>query len=348
MRKLTQSQKDEMRARLLDIMEHRLPPLRTILTPDSTKEEPWFRESGIEKILKKYAFFGAEMRAHNGKSAPAFMAWLMDEKAGKFNKDIMVIGATSGNWGMASGLIAPMFDVKGFSAVIERTVPKGKQNQLIAAGAEIIYAPDGVSSIEHAQALAEKYPEQYHFINQYIHEGSVLGHKWPMDHIARELARLGETPSIFAATTGTCSTIMAAKRYLKSGFPQMKILGVASMSNNEKVHGSRSPEGLAELKKFPGSFQYEDIVDFPLMTGITKREAYVMSAEFYQQYYHSLGPTSMLLEAGTYRFLKDHWERHGNFDALKNKNGEIVMVSFFMDMHLPYLDDPDVLAAFAS
>lgn len=349
MRKLTQPQKDEMRRKLLDTMEYGLPRLRNIPIPDRVKAEGWFQESGLEKILNKATFPGAEIRAHNGKTPAAFKAWLMDEAAGKFNKDVMVIGGTSGNWGMASGLIAPMFDVKGFSAVIERSVPEGKQNHLRLSGAEIIYAPEGVPPSDYVYELVEKEPEKYHLIDQYVHEGSILGHKWSMDHIAKELVRLGKTPTMFGAVTGTCSTLMAASRYLKAEkFPELKIFGVASMSKKEKVPGSRSPEGLDELRKLKGSFRYENAIDFPLVTSVTRQEAYDLDADFYQQYYRSYGPTSALLEAGSYHLLRDYWKEHGNFNALRNENGEIVMISFFMDMHLPYADDKEFMAAFTS
>jgi cysteine synthase len=353
MRKLTLWQKEEMRRNLMDVMERDLPPLMRIPIPDRIKAEPWFKESGAENILKKYAFLGAEIRAHNGKTPSAFMSWLIDENAGKFNKDVLVIGGTSGNWGMASGLIAPMFDVEGFAAVIEKSVPAGKQNHLLASGAEIIFAPDGVSPIDYMYELAEKFPERYHLINQYVHRGSVIGHKWSMDHIAREFERFDMVPTMFGAVTGTCSTIVAADRYLRGlNFPKMKIFGVASMSKKEKVPGSRSPESLYELKKLPGSFRnmVDDVMNFPLVTSVPRAEVYRLNADFYQQYYRSFGPTSVLLEAGSYHLLRDYWMEHGNFDGLDlvNEDGYIVMVSFFMDMHLPYLDDPEFLTAFRS
>ncbi|HUZ93274.1 MAG TPA: pyridoxal-phosphate dependent enzyme, partial [Candidatus Paceibacterota bacterium] len=270
-----------MRANLLDVMEYGLPRLTRLPIPDRVQAEPWFRESGADRILKKYAFLGSEIRAHNGKTPPAFMAWLMDEKAGMFNESKMIIGGTSGNWGMASGLIAPMFDVKGFSAVIESTVPAGKQRHLLASGAEIILAPEGVSPNEYARELVDRHPEKYHWINQYVHEGSIIGHRWSMDHIAKECDRLGITPTLFGAVTGTCSTLMAADRYLRKSekFRGLKIFGVASMSKKEKIPGSRSPEGLNELRKLPGSFRYENVIDFPLVTSVSRRETYALNAD---------------------------------------------------------------------
>jgi len=348
-----------MRENLLNVMDHDLPPLGKVPTPDRIRAEPWFRESGIEDLLrqrrfKKYAFLGSEIRAHNGKTPPAFGAWLMDEKAGKFDKDRTNIGGTSGNWGTASGLIAPIFDVAGFSAVIEKSVPVGKQHHLGLSGAGIIYSPDGVSPSDYVYELADKEPDKYHLIDQYVHPGSVIGHKWTMDHIARELVRAGDTPTMFGAVTGTCSTIMAAGRYLRDEkFPGLKIFGVASMSEEEKIPGSRSLVGLGKLRKLKGCFRYEEVIDYPLRDGkpvlvasVPRKEVYALNADFYQQYNRSYGPTSVLLEAGYYRVLRDHWEQHGNLGALMNENGCIVMVSYFMDMHLPYSDDQEFLAAF--
>jgi cysteine synthase len=346
MRQLSQDQKAEMRASLLEVMEGTFPAVPRVTIPDSIKAEPWFNESGIGRILRLYYFPGCEMRGHNGKSPPAFMSWLMDEQAGKLNPEVTVIGGTSGNWGMASGLIAPMFNVKNFAAVIERSVPEGKQRQLRMAGAKIEFAPDGVPGTRYVYELADQHPGQYHVIDQYVHPGSIIGHRWSMNHIFREMNRLGETPSLFSAVTGTTSTLMAAGQYLKPRYPGMKILGVASMSNKEKVPGSRSPEKLAELESLPGHFEYKKVIDFPLVTSVKKLEVYELNSEFYQQYSRSYGPTCVLDMLGTMHFIRDYWMERRNFDGLLNNVGEIVAVLFFMDMHLMYGDDPEYLDTF--
>lgn len=342
--KINRSEQKRMRDEVMDILVNRLPPLSRMPIPNSIRSERWFEQSGIEKQLRKYALPCFRMSTFNGKTPPAFKAWLMDEEAGRFENNPIVIGSTSGNWGMSAGLIAPLFSVQKFCAVIDMKTPEGKQNQLRASGADIMYAPAGVVPTDYVYQLIQD--SQYHLIDQYIHEGSVQGHQWTMDHIARELARLNETPSLFGAVAGTCSTLMAADRYLKkTAFPAMKIFGVASMSKEEKVPGSRSPEMLADLKRI-GGFPYEEVLDFPLVANVRKQEAYALTAAFVQRHFISAGPTAGLLEAGSYNLLREHWETHGDFKALANPAGDVVMVSFFMDMHLAYLDEPDFLAAF--
>lgn len=345
MRQLTTTEKGSMRKRLLDLLEHGLPPLLELPIPDTVKAEPWFKDSGIEKILSVYAFEGGKIRAANGKLPSVFKAWLIDEEEGKFDNKPIVIGPTSGNWGMISGLVAPLFNVAGFQSVVGSDVPDGKLVHLKSSGAEVIIAPEGMSAIDYALELAKK--PGYHLINQYTHRGTYEGGKWTMNHIRKELRRLGEKLSIFAAITGTCGTLMAADQYLRKAHqPTLKIFGVASMSKEEDVPGSRYPEKLAALKKI-GGFPYEDIIELPLITSVTRDRAYDLNAELFQRNFLSIGPTSALLIAGFYDRLQEHWER-GTLDSLKNKDGKIVAVLYFMDMHLPYLEDPAYLKFFQS
>ncbi len=343
MRQLNEAEKKSRRKQFFDLLEHGLPPLVEVPTPDEVKKEPWFKDSGIQKILSVYAFEGGKMRAANGKLPAVFKAWLIDEEDGKFKDRPIVIGPTSGNWGLVSGLVAPIFNVAGFKAVVGSDVPEGKRVHLQSSGAGIIVAPEGVSAINYASELGKK--PGYHLINQYTHRGTYEGGKWTMDHIRRELRRLGEKLSIFAAVTGTCGTLMAADLYLRKAHqPTLKIFGVASMSKAEDVPGSRYPEKLAALKEI-GGFSYENIIELPLVASVTRDRAYALNAELYQQHFLSVGPTAALLIAGFYDRLREHYEQ-GTIDSLKNKDNKIVAVLYFMDMHLPYLENPTYLRFF--
>ncbi|MHB8660442.1 MAG: PLP-dependent lyase/thiolase [Minisyncoccota bacterium] len=343
MTQFTEAEKKTRRKQLFALLEQELPPLAEVPIPDAVKEASWFKDSGIQKILSVYAFVGGRMRAANGKLPAVFKAWLIDEEEGKFKNRPIVIGPTSGNWGLVSGLVASVFNVKGFKAVIGSDVPEGKRAHLQTSGAGIIVAPEGVSPIDYANKLAKK--PGYHLINQYTHRGTYEGGKWTMSHIDRELRGMKKKPSIFAAVTGTCGTLMAADLYLrKARHPKLKIFGVAAMSKAENVPGSRYPEKLAALKKI-GGFPYEEIIELPLITSVTRDRAYALNAELYQKYFFSVGPTAALLIAGFYDRLREHYER-GTIDSLKNKDGKIVAVLYFMDMHLPYLGDPEYLKFF--
>lgn len=343
MRQLKEKEKRAIRKQFLDLLEHGLPPLLRLPIPDTVKAESWFKDSGIEKILSVYAFEGGKIRAANGKLPSVLKAWLIDEEEGKFKNRPIVIGPTSGNWGLVSGFIAPLFNVAGFQAVVGSDVPDGKLVHIKSSGAQVIVAPKGMSAIDYALELGKK--PGYHLINQYTHRGTYEGGKWTMDHIRKELRRLGEKLSIFAAVTGTCGTLMAADLYVRKAHqPALKIFGVAAMSKEEDVPGSRYPEKLAALKKI-GGFPYEKIIELPLITSVTRDRAYALNAELLQEHFLSVGPTSALLIAGFYDRLREHYER-GTIDSLKNEKGKIVAALYFMDMHLPYLEDPEYLKFF--
>lgn len=324
-------------------MDHGLPPLMELPIPDTVKSEPWFKNSRIQEILSVYAFEGGKIRAANGKLPSVLKAWLIEEEEGKFDKRPVVIGPTSGNWGMISGLVAPLFNVAGFQAVVGSDVPEGKLIHLKSSGAGVIVAPEGMSAIAYAAELGKK--PGYHLINQYTHRGTYEGGKWTMDHIRKELRRIKKKLSIFAAVTGTCGTLMAADLYLRKAHqPTLKIFGVAAMSKAEDIPGSRYPEKLAVLKEI-GGFPYESIIELPLIASVTRDRVYALNAELFQKHFLSIGPTAALLVAGFYDRLREHYEK-GTIDSLKNKDGKIIAVLYFMDMHLPYLEDPEYLKFF--
>ena len=342
MRQLNEAERTEMRTHVLDIVEHGLPPMIPMPVPSFVRQEPWFKESHAEALVRIYALPSYKMNAFNGKLQPALKACLMDEAAGKFDPDTIVIGASSANWAMQMGLLQPIFGYKEFWAVINtKTVPKGKQDHLEASGAKIIPVPDGAIGTEYVYELAQK--PHVHLIDQYVHPGSVAGHEWTMNHVVREINRLeqGQDLSFFGAVTGTCSTVRAGKTYLPVAFPKIKIWGVASQSKKEKVPGSRAPEDLDELKSIGGGFDYKTAIDGDLVTSVTKKEVFDLNAEFVQQRFITAGPTGMLLLAGVWHRLRDHWVEHGSFGDLLNNAGMVLGAIFIVDMHLPYLDSDD-------
>lgn len=336
MRKLNAGERLAMRSQVLDLVERGLPPMLLMPIPEVVKTYSWFKESEIEKILRIYALPSFRMHTFNGKLQPALGALLIDEAAGKFNEETNVLGASSANWAAQCGFLKPIFNFKDFYGVIDASVPQGKREHLEASGAKILVAPKGVASTDYVYELVQR--PNWHLIDQYVHPGSIQGHKWTMDHITREMWRINQPPSFFGAVTGTCSTLMAAKQYLQPEFPGVKIWGVASMSEDEKVPGSRSLEGLEKLRRI-GGFRYETAIDGDLITSVSRDEAFEANAELVQRYFITAGPTGALLLVGVYHRLCQHWIRYGNFDALKNGAGFVVGAIFIVDMHLPYLGD---------
>ncbi|HVM76751.1 MAG TPA: pyridoxal-phosphate dependent enzyme [Candidatus Paceibacterota bacterium] len=327
-----------------------LPSLAEAPIPAYVRRKEWWIETPhIEERLHPIVFAGGKIDGYNGKAPAAIMPWEIDYRAGKINPDIVVGGSTSANWGLCSGLVSHVYPAKHFLAFLNpKKVPKGKQDQLLATGAKIEPVPDGAIPTEYVYEYAEKHKD-FHLIDQYVHPGSVLGHKWSMDHIARELVRMDRTPTLFGAVTGTCSTLLAAHRYLRlEKWQGLKIFGVASKSEKDKVPGSRSRQGLEELMRLPGSFVkqvLDEVLDYDLIESIGKDFVYPLNRQFYQKWNRPYGPTSVLLMAGFYELLDRIWKEKGNFSSVMNECGEIVCVMFFMDLLLPYLDDPEFFHA---
>ena len=352
MRKLDEADRKAMRKHVLGIVENGLPPLKWMPIPSFVKSQPWFIESNAARMVRIYALSAGDMEIFNRKLPPALKACLMDEEEGKFTPETIVFGNSSGNWAAQMALIAPMFPFKEFRPIIDvRSVPKGKIEHLEANGVEDdIPVPEGSVGTDYAYELVGT--PHYHLIDQYTHQGSILGHKWTMDHIICDLPRLlrqeweshrkwiGKNFSLTAAVTGTCSTVGAMKQFLFPAFPGMKVWGVASMSKQEKIPGSRFPGALNELKHIGGGFDYENAIDGDLITSVTLDETYSLNAELARQYFIDVGPTGALLLAGVWHRIGEYWMTHGSFSGIQNDAGIVLGCIYTVDQRLPYMDDP--------
>jgi cysteine synthase len=352
MRRLDKADKKAMRKHVLDIVENGLPPLKLMPIPSFVRSQPWFIESNAKKKVMICALSAGDMEVFNGKLQPALKTCLMDEADGKFTPETIVYGNSSANWATMVSALGPMFTFKEFRPIIDRSVPKGKIDQLEANGVDlghVLWVPKGSVGTDYAYELLGT--PNFHLIDQYTHPGSISGHWWTMDHIIHDLPQfvewafknrriwIGKGLSFSAAVTGTCSTVGAMKKFLKPTSPGMKVWGVASMSNQEKVPGSRSPEKLDELKSIGGGFDYQNVIDGNLITSVTRDEAYSLNAELARQYFIDVGPTGALLLAGVWHRIGEYWMEHGNFDGLLNDAGIVFGCIYTVDKRLPYLDD---------
>ena len=352
MKKLDEADKKAARKHVMGIVENGLPLLKWMPTPSFVKLQPW-RDAA--KKVRICILSAGDLEVFNGKLPPALKACEMDEAEGKFTPETTVIGASSANWATMMGALAPLFSYKEFRPIIERSVPQGKIEQLEANGVNpenILWVPEGRIGTDYAYELAAENPH-FHLIDQYTHRGSVLGHKWTMDHVIRDLPRLarktyehervriGRNLSLAAAVTGTCSTVAAEDEFLRPAFPGMKVWGIASMPGKQKVPGSRSKQKLDELKRIGGGFNYENIIDGGLIQDVTLDEAYSVNAEIVSPHFMDVGPTVALAVAGVWHRLGEYWmDHHESFDGLENDAGIVLGFIYGMDKRLPYLGDP--------
>ncbi len=219
------------------------------------------------------------------------------------------------------------------------------------AGIEFVPEDKKIPATESAQEFAKR--NGYLLLDQYATEDAIAGHQYSMRHIDRQMMAMADEGFIFCAVTGSWSTIMGAHRYLRPKMletsKKFKALGVASMSKEEKVPGSRSPEEISELKTingFPYRPEWKDALDFPLVTSVSRHEAYSLNAPLVQEEWClPVGPTVALLEAGICHFLRAHVET-GKINLLLNERGDIRLLLFGMYSYMPYLDAPKYRAYF--
>jgi len=338
-----------MKQEEIDYRITHLPSLEPSPMPWSIRREPWVRESKLEEILREYDFHGGKIPTHNGKLMPVSAAMKMDWECGRIYPGRIILGPTSGNAGIEGGLNAPAYGCEFRALINTKKVPPGKQCHLEAAGAKIEPLPGGVSAHDYARELADK--KGYYFYDQYSHNGSKIGHIPTMDHVDRELRRLGEIPTMAFTILGSCSTWYAMREFLAPKWPQLVPIGVASLPGAEEVPGSRSIPRLEELAQIPesivsemltkGTLNFKDVV-----TNVKKLDVYDFDAELYQVYDMSVGPTAAQLKLSSYRYLEMHWRRFGNFEAFMNQHEKIVLIRFYVDMPLPYFEDQEFLNAF--
>ena len=325
---------------LLKRMQTRYTPIRRMRIPTWVASAPWFKESGLAKILEVYALLAFMFEGFSGKIAAAFKILLEEEEAGHLTDRPIVVAATSGNFGFAMAMLLvslrKVFDVSGFIAVVESTTSPGKLAHLRRSGAIVMIAPVGMTAIEYADQIGRQ--PGYLVINQYTHMGNVRGQEWAANKVYHFFK---DKLSVFVAAVGSTASIVGAKLYLEKLIPGIKVIGVGSSSKKDKVPGSRPEEDLGVT-----GFGYEEaLAYYKLVTSVTKKEAFEASQELISNGI-SAGPTSGLTIAGFFKILEQEY-RAGRLDAMKNKYGKIVVCCLFMDMFLPYVEEYDAILGIA-
>ena len=123
---MTRAEERQMNNRkraLLKRMQTRYAPIRRMRIPTWVASAPWFKESGLVKILEVYALLAFMFEGFSGKIAAAFKILLEEEEAGHLASKPIIVAATSGNFGFAMAMLLvslrKAFDVGGFIATVE-------------------------------------------------------------------------------------------------------------------------------------------------------------------------------------------------------------------------------------
>ena len=337
----------DARRRIKHTIEYGLPSVIEVPAPSHIRNTEWFRDAKLGDILQVYALPCYKIEKYSGKLMPALGILELDEKEGKFDDGPVVIIPSSGNFVKDFAAIAMTSRIREVFAILNYGTGAGKLNHVEVSGAKIRIAPKNMPATDYAFEMAQEHGGI--LINQYTHEGSIVGHKPTMNHIIREMMRVeGQAGFIFGAVTGTCSTLAAAHRYLRGNVPgNVKIMGVASMSESEKIPAARTLEEIGQLKAMGGFShrpEWKGVLDFELVTSVTRREAFALNGERYRETALGVGPTGALLEAGFYHMLCRSVER-GEIESLRNERGMITACLLWMDSHLPYIDDLEYRSA---
>ncbi|MCX7856464.1 MAG: cysteine synthase family protein [Deltaproteobacteria bacterium] len=160
------------------------------------------------------------------KDRPALYMVKRAEERGELTKEKTILEPTSGNTGIALGMIAAHLGYR-----VELCMPEcvSVERRLIleALGCKIFLTPaeeniDG--AIRKAFELKEKFPHKYYLPNQYDNPDNVSAHYLTTG--PEIMMQTAGDIDFFVAGMGTTGTLMGTGRYLKEKNPQIKIIGI--------------------------------------------------------------------------------------------------------------------------
>ena len=198
-------------------------------------------EPGMARILMK-------MEAWNpsGSLKDRIVKYIIEEgeAAGTLRPHHVIIDASSGNTGIALGMIASL---KGYRSRIFMPETKSIERRKIMKvwGTEVVLTSgaDQNSHIWAAEELA-KDSEHYFYLNQNGNPGNVMSHYWGT---AKEIVdQTDGNIDCFVAGAGTGGTLMGVARYFRNYGVRARVVGMQPATPISKIEG---------LLHFDGSFQ---------------------------------------------------------------------------------------------
>ena len=175
------------------------------------------------------------------KDRPALNMILAGERAGKLNKDRVILDATSGNTGIAYSMIAA---ARGYR--VKLCLPSNasieRKRILKAYGAEIVFTDPGEGSDGAIRKVREIYaadPNRYFYPDQYNNPANWQAH---FETTGPEIIRQTERRiTHFIASLGTSGTFVGVSRRLRQEIP-----GIACISA-QPASGFHGLEGLKHM-----------------------------------------------------------------------------------------------------
>lgn len=188
---------------------------------------------GVE-IYAKAEFFNP---GGSVKDRPALNMILEGEKAGKMDKNHVLLDATSGNTGIAYAMICA---VKGYKArlCLPGNASHERKQMLKAYGAETVFSDPGEGSdgaIRLCQKLFKEAADNYFYPDQYGNDANWKAHfnGTGVEIIKQTQGRITH----FVTSMGTSGTFTGTSRRLKQDLPQVKCISAQPSSGFHGLEG---------------------------------------------------------------------------------------------------------------
>jgi cysteine synthase B len=163
------------------------------------------------------------------------------EERGQLKPGMTIVEATSGNTGIALGMVAA---VKGYALKIYMLESKTIERRKLLKywGAELILTTkdDPDSHIWGAKEQMEKEPEKYFYLDQNENEDNIWAHYHGIGkEIYLQMAGIGKIDA-FVQGFGTGGCLMGVSRYLKYKGLETSIVAVEPKTSQEGIDGLKS------------------------------------------------------------------------------------------------------------
>lgn len=163
------------------------------------------------------------------------------EKRGDLRSDMTIVEATSGNTGIALGMVAC---VKGYDLKLcmleSKTIERRKLLRYWGAELDLTTKDDPDSHIWGAQATVEREPDKYFYINQNENEDNVLAH---YHGTGREIVeQLDGKLDAFVTGYGTGGCLTGVSRYFRDQDLPVKVVAVEPATSKEGIDGLKNSE----------------------------------------------------------------------------------------------------------
>jgi cysteine synthase len=163
------------------------------------------------------------------------------EKRGELEEGMTIIEATSGNTGIALGMVAA---VKGYKLKLfmleSKTIERRKLLKYWGADLVLTTKDDPDSHIKEASALAKAEPDNYFYINQNENPDNVWAHYHGTGQEVAEQMLPHGTIDYFLTGFGTGGCLMGVGKYFRDNGIEAKLVGVEPKTPKEGIDGLKN------------------------------------------------------------------------------------------------------------